>query len=887
MGGEIIHTTLVQGPLAYAMRRARAARGNEVGLQILTIVQLAARLAGGFRRPASAESIERAVAAALAEPGYLDELEPVRGLPGMARAVSRTLRKTWLAGLDLANGPWAKHPRVGDLLKIEQRIRELLPPGELVLSDLCSEARAAIATAPSVLGPLRIEGINTVNSAWRPLLNDLCAAIPVVWESPIALDASWFNGQVETKDGAGSPEISQIRCADPAHEALEAMRWVRSLLATGKAHASDIAIASVSPGIWDDHFLALADQSGLRLSFVHGRPALTTRDGQRCAALADAMLNGLSQTRIRRLFALAKDQGAELDKLPSGGLPVSRDASLTTLSEWERALAARPEVQKIVIPLLKALERGADGADEAADRFLRTRSRRLWDHATRVAPPAALMFTLGTLRVADEHDPADSIAWCTADELAGAPRPYVWLVGLNSGGWPRAVGEDPILPNHIVGRMDLDPDPPGPADRRAFEIIVTRASAVNVSATRHNAQGKRQSHSSLISPDLRSFTLARDRPARHALTEGDRLFARLEDAASHPQLAQAATTWRNWHTKSLTVNDGRIPKRHPRVMRSIKEVLSPTSLKLLLRDPLGFVWRHALRWEDVPLKVRPLVLPPDDRGLLVHELLRLTVNMLEPNPGFAIARRDEIEEALARAVAEITVAWPLFRPVPPPVLWVNTVRQAAEMALAGLTLEELDEKGTHSWTEASFGELAQKETERGKALPWDPTTPVTVPHAGITIRGKIDRVDRSDSLIHVIDYKTGARFKDPEKVVIAGGAELQRVLYALACRELLPDAPRIVSQLVYLTPPQRLYPLQNPDAVIARVGEWIKIARDNLEAGIAFPGPHYEIRNRRKPHYVEYNAFEIALPASPNYLRRKHYAIREAAGTLTKCWREP
>jgi hypothetical protein len=39
------------------------------------------------------------------------------------------------------------------------------------------------------------------------------------------------------------------------------------------------------------------------------------------------------------------------------------------------------------------------------------------------------------------------------------------------------------------------------------------------------------------------------------------------------------------------------------------------------------------------------VLPADDMGGLVHELLRRTVDYLEPAPGFTAAARHEIEEA--------------------------------------------------------------------------------------------------------------------------------------------------------------------------------------------------------------------------------------------------
>lgn len=44
-----LRTIVVDGPLALQMRRLEAARAGEVGLQIFTLAQLAAHIAGGLR----------------------------------------------------------------------------------------------------------------------------------------------------------------------------------------------------------------------------------------------------------------------------------------------------------------------------------------------------------------------------------------------------------------------------------------------------------------------------------------------------------------------------------------------------------------------------------------------------------------------------------------------------------------------------------------------------------------------------------------------------------------------------------------------------------------------------------------------------------------------
>ena len=459
------------------------------------------------------------------------------------------------------------------------------------------------------------------------------------------------------------------------------MRWARELLVSGRACASDIAIATTAPVPWDDYLMALASASGLPLCFVHGRPALFTRDGQRCAALADALQGGLSQARMRRLLSLLANQGTILDELPDRGLPVSSEAFLSTASDWERALAPHPETASILLPVLKLIESGANAAEEAAELLLRGRSRRLWNEALRSAPASALMFSLGSLRVPDGRDPADAVVCCSADQLAAAPRRFAWLMGLTTSGWPRSNGLDPILPGYIIPSALVDPDPIEGADRRCLDNILASAEEVVLSSGRLTVEGKRIGQSALIPSTEEIDVLARDRPAGHALTEADRLLARPQDRSADTIASSAMAAWHDWSLRKLTLHDGLVATEHALLAALLLKPQSPTSLSRLLRDPLAYVWYYALGWRDLEHKERGLILPADDMGRLVHELLRRTVDHLEPRPGFAAAARHEIEDALAMASAHAIESGPLVTNVPPPVLWTNTVRQASEMSL--------------------------------------------------------------------------------------------------------------------------------------------------------------------------------------------------------------
>ena len=105
------------------------------------------------------------------------------------------------------------------------------------------------------------------------------------------------------------------------------MRWVRSLLASGVV-PSEIAVATASPADYDDHFLALRVDANIDLHFVHGVKTVTTREGQAAAALADIIVRGLSQSRLRRLAALCRLSRARSRLCPKAGCASCRQMRL-------------------------------------------------------------------------------------------------------------------------------------------------------------------------------------------------------------------------------------------------------------------------------------------------------------------------------------------------------------------------------------------------------------------------------------------------------------------------------------------------------------------------------------------------------------------------------
>ncbi len=333
--------------------------------------QMAARLAGGFTAPIDPGTLQDAVRAALPETD-VGELENIKDLPGMVRAIVGTLEKVWASNIDLSSH---SHPRLKALAGLEQDVLDRLPSYMRKPKDLVELARARIALAKTLLGPLVIRGHSEMPVCWRPLVDALSDVIPVAWEAGARHIPDWLDGnRIEIQQTAPSGAALEVySCATPQHEILEAFRWLRELLASGVARPAEIGIAAASPTDFDDHVLALSEDANLPIHFVQGIKAVTRPEGQTAAALADILIKGISQERVRRLLRRLSGTRAVAD-LPKGWASIlPKEAPLTTAKRWEHALAEVSPDQwpdgvdhsEVVLGIIRLLEKGADGAREA------------------------------------------------------------------------------------------------------------------------------------------------------------------------------------------------------------------------------------------------------------------------------------------------------------------------------------------------------------------------------------------------------------------------------------------------------------------------------------------------------------------------------------------
>jgi len=873
-------TIVVAGGAAADAARLAHARQGAHGAQVVSVEGLAARLAGGFLAGIDADTLAGAVTAAVSEASTeaLGDLGAVAALPGLPSALGATLSKAWAAGLDVAAlaQPDAA-PRLGTLARLEEAILARLPAAMLRPGDLVDRAIERLGHAPAVLGEVEFRVLPDLDPCWRPLVSALSRVTPVVWNAgtravPAWVRASTFHSETVPPK---KPQTIVFSCATARHEVTEAMRWARSRLAEGVA-AQDIAFAAASPGEYDDLVLALSAEANLDVHFAHGRRALGTRDGQGTAALADILLRGLTQDRVRRLARLAKAPGTPFGDLPedwSNHLP--RNAPLESGIRWQQALAeadAPAELATRLLSVIEVLEGGLENATEAGETFLRGPARLLWRRALVRAPASALETSLGALRLVDQVEAATSISWMHAAALASCPRPHVWLFGLNSRAWPRRSSEDPLLPNHILPTQDLEPRSVTEDDRDSFATIMAATeSAVACSFGRRGADGRLLGRSALL-PKTEPVHLYRARVPDHAMSEPDRMMACPGEFVTTARAISAAACWRDWHRPDLTPHDGLVRSGHPVLLAALGRAHSASSLRLLLRNPLGFVWKYALGWRAPDLEDAAFDLDASTFGSLVHDIVHAAVRDLEAGQGLAASAPDVVRHVVERARDAVGARWAEQETVPPSALWTKRLGEASAMAAAALSRPLPALAGQRSLGEIEF-------PDSDPASPWASVDAIEIPGTGLRIEGRIDRLDLSGDGRHarVIDYKTG---KVGNPVVLNGGRELQRCLYACAVQAVLGPEATIDAALFYPHDEAAGYrPLEDRAGTLAILTEALLAAKASLLDGAALPG--VDAGN-------DHDDLRFALPASPgSFLDQKQAASRNRLGEAATIWDQP
>jgi ATP-dependent helicase/DNAse subunit B len=318
-----------------------------------------------------------------------------------------------------------------------------------------------------------------------------------------------------------------------------------------------------------------------------------------------------------------------------------------------------------------------------------------------------------------------------------------------------------------------------------------------------------------------------------------------------------------------------VRRDHPAIEHVLSRTHSASSLKLLLRNPLGFVWKYALGLKTPAAEDEPFRLDPLTLGTLVHEILDAALQNLEAQSGLAEAPANAIAAAIAQATGQIGMTWQSTTAIPPVLVWQATLSQATDLARTALSFPLTRLEGQRSWSEVHFN------TSNGDLTPqppWDQSRQVEIPGIGLAITGKIDRLDLSANRhsARVIDYKTGAVPKDIGTRVVAGGQELQRCLYAFAARSLLGEDIAVEAALLYSRSEEAYFPLPDPKVTLENLAVALRAAAVSLRAGYALPGPDTG---------GDYDDLALALPAREGaQLDNKKTQARALLGDAANIW---
>lgn len=870
-------TLVVSGPLAVRDARAEAARQGAHGLQILGMPSLAAKLAGGFSRPIAWDEAKRIVSEVLEEVP-LHDLDGIRRMPGTARAIANTLQRAWDAGFAFSPAPDEALPRLKALAAIESAVLHRLPAGSMRPADLVEAALERVRHAPALLGSVTIRCHRDVSPVWRPLLKKLATIVDVTWDAAARTAPAWVaDAGLEMRTLAASrAQVEVVSAATALHEAIEALRWARRLVASGNARPNEIAIVAAATSDYDDAFAALRQEANFPLRFAHGLPATSTREGQAASALADILVRGIRRPAVRRLSMLSNGKLSRrlpdgwARACPHGALAPDRNAWARNLADADMDASSRDSV----LGLVDLLARGTAGASEAGEELLAGGARGLWRKALIEGPPDAVAMTLAALRIEDD-DEHDGIVWAPASMLAAAPRRFVYLLGLSSRGWPRGASEDPIAPAHVLDPHRLDPAPLSECDRQDFTDILAHAELAVLSRPRRDAEGRLLGRSPLLTSYSAERYLRRNAPAAHAMSEADRLFGRPDELRGLAQAMQARRCWLNRLSDGFTEHDGAVRAGHPAIERILARTQSASSLTSLLRDAPGFVWRYALGMRDADADEEGLTLDELARGNLFHRVVEIATTLLTGHPQHGYGDGPAIAAAVATATKQAREEWESTQILPPRLVWERELARAQDLASATLARCAPPLPGQKTFVEVAFGGATPKSPSAPS--PWRDRA-IVIPGTTIAVCGYIDRLDLSGTgtvaVLH--DYKTGKPIG--EKAVINKGRELQRALYALAVQELLGAHVSIEARLDYVKS-GTIRPLNDPAAVVGLLSKHLAAAVEMVRAGRIVPGP-----DSTGP-YADYL---LALPANAaaGYVVRKQSAFAAAAGAAAAVWDE-
>ncbi len=171
--------------------------------------------------------------------------------------------------------------------------------------------------------------------------------------------------------------------------------------------------------------------------------------------------------------------------------------------------------------------------------------------------------------------------------------------------------------------------------------------------------------------------------------------------------------------------------------------LSPTALETYARCPFQFFARHVLGLEPLDRPEEILGPSPAQFGELGHEILNKFFHALIDGGYFTgSSGKVNVETVLQSIAVHAFADYQENNPVGYPLAW-ESLKEGILQLLRQVVTQDLSELAQSGFAPASL------ETAATARLPADWPEPLK----GLLIRGRMDRIDRKDEALRVIDYK--------------------------------------------------------------------------------------------------------------------------------------
>lgn len=275
----------------------------------------------------------------------------------------------------------------------------------------------------------------------------------------------------------------------------------------------------------------------------------------------------------------------------------------------------------------------------------------------------------------------------------------------------------------------------------------------------------------------------------------------------------------------------------PGYWHNFSKRVSPTALESYARCPFQFFVHNVLSLERLDQPETLSGLGASEYGKLGHDILKgIYLELIERGYFNGTAASMDVDRTMAAVAQQVCAGYEKKNPVGYPLTWQCLKEDLAELIRRVVT-RDLQEMAMSGFTPVAL------ETDVEDPLSEDWPEPVK----GITIRGRMDRIDRhpDQNRLRVIDYKfkfsgqPAAQDKNLERAALRG-EKLQPPLYTLLgerwARATARPTPQVEAVFYYIAPRWRDGPLARAefakDGLAGRMGAELKKTIAALADGI-------------------------------------------------------